>query len=399
MNEFDEEIRSLIDEIKEKTVRCWNCNFCFSGCPMFQAGTGWWSYGPSGLTWSLYYGIELGLLNKSGPEAKELVRNIYACTTCNTCTNTCRDSSASIPVLEIIEKGRMLLVERGIGPMTQQKKALESLQNYGNPYALSANKRLDWLKDREVKKLPEQKADVLYFVGDAASYEPELHNVALSIVKLFDFFGVGFGILEEEKSCGEVALRIGDRGLFEELSNQNMKSVAESGVKTIVTTSPHCMNVLKNEYDPHFRDAIEIRHYTEFFADVLAQKPVSFQGEFPHTTTFHDPCYLAKHNDITEPARRLLKAIPKLSFKEMRLSGQDSLCCGGGGGRIFADVDEEHRPEYTRLEQALEVGAEVVATACPWCNTMLRTAAADLKADDRIRVMDVAEILVEALGI
>ena len=399
MNEFDEEISSLIYEIKEKTVKCWNCNFCFSGCPMFQAGRGWWSYGPSGLTWSLYYGIELGLLDKSGPEAKELVRNIYGCTTCNTCTNTCRDSSASIPILEIIEKGRMLLVERGIGPMTQQKKALESLQNYGNPYALSANKRLDWLGDREVKKLPEQKAGVLYFVGDAASYEPELHNVARSIVKLFEFFGIDFGILEQEKSCGEVALRIGDRGLFEELSNQNIRSFKKSEAKTIVTTSPHCMNVLKKDYGSYLQDILEIKHYTEFFADVLAQKPVSFQGEFPHSTTFHDPCYLAKHNDITEPARRLLKAIPRLSFKEMRLSGQDSLCCGGGGGRIFADVDEEHRPEYTRLEQALEVGAEVVATACPWCNTMLRTAAADLKADDRIRVMDVAEILVEALGI
>jgi Fe-S oxidoreductase len=399
MNEFDQEIRNLMDEIKEKTTRCWNCNFCFSGCPMFQAGRGWWSYGPSGLTWSLYYGLELGLLDKSGPEAKELVRNIYGCTTCNTCTNTCRDSSASIPILEIIEKGRMLLVESGIGPMTQQKKALESLQNYGNPYALSANKRLDWLGDREVKKLPEQKAGVLYFVGDAASYEPELHNIARSIVKLFEFFGVVFGILEQEKSCGEVALRIGDRGLFEELSNQNIRSFKKSEAKTIVTTSPHCMNVLKNEYDSHFRKTIEIRHYTEFFADLLARRRISFQKEFPHGTTFHDPCYLAKHNDLIEPARKLLKAIPKLSLKEMKLSGPDSLCCGGGGGRIFADVDEEHRPEYTRLEQALEVGAEVVATACPWCNTMLRTAAADLKADDRIRVMDVAEILVEALAI
>lgn len=366
---------------------------------MFQAGTGWWSYGPAGLTWSLYYGLELGLLDKSGPEAKELVRNIYACTTCNTCTNTCRDSSAGIPILEVIEKGRMLLVESGIGPMTQQKKALESLLNYGNPYALSVRKRLDWLADREVKKLPGQKADVLYFVGDAASYEPELHTIAHSIVKLFEFFGVDFGILEGEKSCGEVALRIGDRGLFEELSNPNMKSFRESGIKTIVTTSPHCMNVLKNEYDPRLGDTTEIKHYTEFFADLLAQGERSFPREFPHTTTFHDPCYLAKHNDITEPARELLRAVPKLSFKEMRLSGPDSLCCGGGGGRIFTDVEEEHRPEYTRLEQALEIGADVVATACPWCNTMLRTAATDLGVNDKIRVMDVAEILVEALDL
>jgi Fe-S oxidoreductase len=397
MNELDQETKQLIDEIKGNTVKCWNCNFCFSACPMFQAGRGWWSYGPAGLTWSLYYGLEMGLLDKSGPEAKELVKNIYACTTCNACTNTCRDFSASIPILEIIEKGRMLLVERGIGPMGQQKKALESLLNYGNPYALSAKKRLDWLADGKVKKLPGQKADVLYFVGDAASYEPELQKLARSIVELFEFFGIDFGILQEEKSCGEVALRIGDRGLFEELAKKNITSFEESGAKTIVTTSPHCMHVLKEDYGPYLQDVLEIKHYTEFFADLLTNRTISFSREFSHTTTFHDPCYLAKHNDITEPARKLLKVVPKLRFKEMKLSGPDSLCCGGGGGRIFADVEEEHRPEYTRLGQALEIGADVVATACPWCNTMLRTAATDLGVDGKIRVMDVAEILVEIL--
>jgi Fe-S oxidoreductase len=399
MIELDEETRKLMDEINEKTVRCWNCNFCFSACPMFQAGKGWWSYGPSGLAWSLYYGLELGLLDKSGPEAKELVNNIYSCTTCNACTNTCKDFSASIPVLEIIERGRRFLVERGIGPMTQQKKTLEGLLNYGNAYGLSPKKRLDWLEDIEVKRLPKQRADVLYFVGDAASYEPELLNLPRSIVKLFQFFGVDFGILAEEKSCGDVALRIGDRGLFEELADQTIEAFKASGANTIVTTSPHCMNLFKNEYDSYVQDNFEIKHYTEFFADQLTKKTKSFPKEFPHEVTFHDPCYLAKHNDITEPARELLKAVPKLRLKEMKLTGRDSLCCGGGGGRLFTDVDEELRPEYTRVEHALEVGADVIATACPWCNTMLRTAVTDLKQDDKIRVMDVSEILVEALDI
>lgn len=399
MIELDEETKELMEEIKEKTVKCWNCNFCFSACPMFQAGKGWWSYGPSGLIWSFYYGLELGLLDKSGPEAKELVNNIYACTTCKTCTNTCQDFSASIPVMEIIEKCRMFLVERGIGPMTEQKKALESLFNYGNPYGLAQKKRLNWLEDSEVKRLPQQKAEVLYFVGDAASYETELENLPRSIVKLFQFFGIDFGILEEEKSCGEVALRIGERGLFEELADQNIEVFKESGAKTIVTTSPHCMHLFRGEYDSYVRDNFEVKHYTEFFADLLSEKNIAFPKEFPHDVTFHDPCYLAKHNDITEPPRNLLKAVPKLRLKEMKLSGRDSLCCGGGGGRLFADVDEEKRIEYTRVEHALEVGANVVATACPWCNTMLRTAITDLKADDKIRVMDVAEILVESLEI
>ncbi|MFX1553662.1 MAG: heterodisulfide reductase-related iron-sulfur binding cluster, partial [Promethearchaeota archaeon] len=118
-----------------------------------------------------------------------------------------------------------------------------------------------------------------------------------------------------------------------------------------------------------------------------------------YAVTFHDPCYLAKHNDITEPARELLRAIPKLRFVEMKLSGRDSFCCGGGGGRVFTDVDEEHRPEHIRVEHVLGVGADVVATACPWCNTLLRAAVTDLGLDDKVRVMDTAEILVEALDI
>jgi Fe-S oxidoreductase len=399
MVELDEDTKALIEEIKDKTQKCWNCNFCFSACPMFQAGKGWYSYGPSGLTWSLYYGLQLGLLDKAGPEANELVNNIYACTTCNTCTNTCQDFSASIPALEIIEKGRMYLVERGIGPMIQQKKALESLLNYGNPYGLAQKKRLDWLEDTSVKKLPQQKAEVLYFVGDAASYETELENVPRSLVKLFQFFDIDFGILEGEKSCGDVALRIGERGLFEDLADQNMEAFRQTGVKTIVTTSPHCMNLFMNEYDSSLRDNFEIKHYTEYFSDLLSQKQISFPNEFAHDVSFHDPCYLAKHNDITEPARKLLEAVPKLTLKEMKLNRRDSFCCGGGGGRLFTDVEEEKRPEYTRVEHALEVGPDVIATACPWCNTMLRTAVTDLKAEDRLRVMEVAEILVEALGL
>lgn len=399
MIELDEETRALMDDIKGKTVKCWNCNFCYSTCPMFQAGKGWWSYGPSGLFWGFYYGLELGILDKGGPEAKELINNIFSCTTCNACTNTCQEFSASIPALEIIEEARRYLIERGLGPMTQEKKTLESLMNYGNPYGLAQKKRLDWLEDASVKRLPEQRADVLYFVGDAASYETELQNVPRSIVKLFQFFGIDFGILTEEKSCGDVALRIGDQGLFEELAQQNIKAFKQSGAKTIVTTSPHCMNSFIKDYGPSIKDNFEVKHYTEYFSDLFSQKQISFPKEFDHTVTFHDPCYLAKHNDITEPPRKLLIAIPKLTLKEMKLNRRYTYCCGGGGGRLFTDVDEEKRPEYARVEHALEVGADVIATACPWCNTMLRTAISDVKADDRLGVMDVAEILVQTLDI
>ena len=342
------------------------------------------------MTQSLYYAVRWGLLD--GPEKEELMYNVFRCTTCNACVNRCSDLSAGIPLMEIIERGRKLLVEKSIGPMPDQRKVLESIYMYGNPYNQAQEKRLEWLKDLEVKMLPAEKAEVIFFVGCSTSYEPALQNLARSLVKLFQFFEVDFGILEEEKCSAETVIRLGDEVLFEELSVKNIDLFKETGAKTIVTTSPHDFNTFSEDYES-LKDNFEIKHYTEFFADKLEEKKVEFKNEIDATVTYHDPCYLSKHHGIMEAPRKLLKAIPKLNLVEMKLSGRDNLCCGGGGGRMFTEVVEEERLSDVRVGQALEVDAKIIATACPWCHIMLDNAVRDLKLDEKIKVMDVAEIL------
>lgn len=396
MPELDDVTKQLMDDIEERTRKCWNCNFCMSACPVFMNTGGFYSRGGSGLTQSLYYAIRWGLLD--GPEKEELMYNVFRCTTCNACVNRCLDVSAGIPLMEIIERGRKLLVEKSIGPMPDQRKVLESIYMYGNPYNQPQEKRLEWLKDLKVKMLPGEKAEVVFFVGCTTSYEPVLQNLARSLVKLLQFFEVDFGILEEEKCSAETVIRLGDEVLFEDLSGKNVEAFKETGARTIVTTSPHDFNTFTEDYE-FLKENFTIKHYTEFFSDKLDEKKVEFKKEMDAIVTYQDPCYLSKHHGIMEEPRKLLKAIPKLNLVEMKLSGRDNLCCGGGGGRMFTEVEEEERLSDMRVGQALEVDAKIIATACPWCHIMLDNAVRDLKVDDKIKIMDVAEILTGALGL
>lgn len=389
-------VEKLKKEIAEATVKCFNCNFCISVCPIIMNTGGFYSHGGSGLTQALYYAVLWGLFE--GPEKEELMQKVFRCTTCNACVNRCKSLSAGIPLMEIIERGRKILVENAIGPMPDQRKVLESIYMYGNPYGQAQEKRLDWLRDLQVKKLPKEKADVLFFVGCTTSYEPVLQNLARSLVKLFQFFEVDFGILDEEKCSADTVIRLGDEVLFGELSSKNIEAFKATGAKTIVTTSPHDFNVFVQDYE-NLKEDFEIKHYTQFFAERLREKSLDFKKEMDTTITYHDPCYLSKHNEILEPPRELIRAVPKANLVEMKMSGIDNLCCGGGGGRMFTEVEEEQRLSDMRVGQALEVEASLVATACPWCHIMLDNAVRDLKVEDKIKVMDVAEILAEAMGL
>lgn len=394
MPELDEVTQNLMNDIEMATAKCWNCNFCISACPLILNTGGFYSHGGSGLTQSLYYSVKWGLLD-DGPEKKELMELVYRCTTCNACVNRCKDLSAGIPLLEIIEGGRKLLIEKAIGPMVPQRKALEGIYKYGNPYARKQKKRLEWLEDLHVKFLPEESADVILFIGCSSSYDPALHNLSRSLVKLFKYFNVDFGILKEEKCSADMALRLGDEALFEEVSAKNTKLFKATGAKTIVTVSPHDYNTFIKDYQD--LENIEIKHYTHFFAELFESDGIEYKKDIDATITYHDPCYLSKHNLDIDPPRKLLAAIPKVKLVEMDPNGKDSLCCGGGGGRMFTEVEEEERLSDMRTKQAVKTKADIIATACPWCHIMLETSVKDLQLDDKLQVMDIAEIMADAL--
>jgi Fe-S oxidoreductase len=395
MENQDQYIEDLKEKILDTVRQCRNCNYCYSGCPLFDSTRGFASQGPSGLMTSIYYGIRWNLLE--GEDGEDLRGILYACTTCGNCEIRCKKSATNTPIVEVIENGRKLLLESMIGPLPEQRMVLESIYKYGNPYGESPENRLSWIGDLKVKLLPSEKAEVLYYVGCTASYEPKLHNLPRSIIHIFQRLGVDFGILEAEVCCGDPVRSLGDDVFFDEVINQNVEKFKVAGVKSIITTSPHCFNAFLKKYE-NMEKEFEVNHYTCFLEQAFEGRENLFQTQLPYTITYHDPCYLGKHNDIYDPPRALLKQIPGIKLVEMEMTKENSLCCGGGGGRMYAEVEEENSLAERRVRHALDAGADVIATACPWCHIMLDNAVQDLDMKDKIRVRDIAELLAEALG-
>ncbi len=397
-NIYLEETKNFILSIAS---RCRKCNYCYAVCPLYQSTRGFQTQGPSGILQAMAYAIKWDLL--TGEEKNDLRTIAYTCTTCNSCTLKCKASCTGIPVLEAIEKGRALLIEEMIGPVPEQKTVLESLFLKGNSYDMPPQKRLDWLKafqeekNISVRLLPDGKpVEVLLFVGCTASYNSDVQDIARAMVTIFQAAGVDYGILKEERCCGSPARRIGEEGLFEELSDYMMKKVAQVKPGCIVTLSPHCYNTFIKEY-PDAIQNIQIKHYTQFLNELMEKKKLQL-SPVGSLLTYHDPCYLSKQNQITEAPRRVIKELAGSDkFVEMEHHHADSLCCGGGGGRIFWDPEEINKLSETRIREAQEAGAQTIVTACPWCRIELEDATKTLDVEGKIQIMDMAVLVSQSL--
>ncbi|HEY5672032.1 MAG TPA: (Fe-S)-binding protein, partial [Anaerolineales bacterium] len=248
----------------------------------------------------------------------------------------------------------------------------------------------------------EEGRDYLYFVGCTPSYDPRVQQVARSLARLMAKADVDFGILgEEESCCGSEVRRLGEAGLFEMMVEENQELLKSLGIHKMVTTSPHCFNVFKNDYP---KNGMQVEHYTQLLSGLVDQDSgtarghLSFTGSVDAKVTYHDPCYLGKHNHIFEEPRKVLLSIPGLQLVEMDRSREKSLCCEGGGGRMWLEgTNPGVRLAQSRIKEALETGAEILATACPFCLLTLEEAVKHLNAEDKIRVMDIAEIAAQAL--
>ena len=270
---------------------------------------------------------------------------------------------------------------------------------YNNPLAMAPAKRMDWAKDLGVKTFPETtKAEVLYFVCCANAYDQRDQEVVKAMVPIFNKLGLTFATLGmEEYCCGDHILRLGEKGLFESLAEHNVGAFKSFEAKKIVTLSPHCYNTFKND-KPYADAKLPVQHYTQFLAEAIEQGKIKPTKQVKKKVTFHDPCFLGKRNDIYEPPRQILHAIPGLELIEMKRSRWNSFCCGGGAGRVWTeDAPCEKRPSNSRVNEALATGAEVIATACPYCITTLEDAIKVLDVENKIVVKDVLELLKEAL--
>lgn len=382
----------LKKDILDIVSKCVKCRFCFSQCPVFEVSDGWVTQGGSGITQSLYYGIKFNRIDK------DLRDIVMRCTTCRSCEIICERLMAGVPLVDAIRKGRQLLFEEEVAPIREQQKALESLETVGNPYGKPLAKRTAWAENLDIRKLTDSSdISTLYYVGCTASYDDRIQIIARSITKILQESSIKFGILDNEKCSGDPALIMGEWGLFEALAEENLKRFKKLGIKTMITTSPHDYNCFLKEY-PEDLKKIEIKHYTEFLSGLIDQEKINFNNAINKKVTYHDPCYLGKHNQIYDEPRKILKNIPGLELVEMQRNRENSLCCGGGGGRMWADFDEVQHLGEIRVQEALDAGAEILVTACPFCLINFEDAIKVLDKEDDIVARDISEIVFEAVG-
>jgi Fe-S oxidoreductase len=386
----------LKEEILDILGICINCRFCFPSCPRFDITIGENSCGGSGLTRSLYYAIKWDMKDKES--LTELRDLLYACMTCKNCEVACKKLSTATKLLDAIEKGKQLLLEEMIGPMPDQKRALASLEKYGNPYGMASSERKEWMQGLSAPRFSKE-MDVLFYVGCTAPHDPMVARMAKAIVALLEKANVKFGIIEDEICCGNPSLNMGERLLFEDISAKNLDRFKSLEVKHIVTLSPHCFDTFMNRYPEESMQGIKVQHYTQFLADLIDRKALVFKKKIEATAVYQDPCYLGRHNEVYDAPRKVLHNIPGIKLVEFNKSKVDSVCCGGGGGRMFADFESEtDRIANLRVKEALGIGgAGMVVTACPWCLINMVDGVKSVNVEEKLTVKDLAELCLEAL--
>ena len=314
---------------------------------------------------------------------------IWACTTCRACQEVCPAYNEHID--KIIDLRRNLAM---VSMSETVRDPLKNLRVRGHPWRGTTLARTDWAEGLDIKTLAEyDDVDLLYWVGCTEALEDRSIKVAQAVAKLLKLAGVNFGILgDEEICCGDPARRMGGDHIFQLQAQTNIELLQSYNVKKIVTACPHCFNTLKNEY-PQFGGEFEVIHHTQFIADLIKQGRLKLTTGLEQTITYHDACYLGRHNDIYETPREVVKGIPQAKMVEMERNRKGSFCCGGGGGRMWLEERIGKRISEMRIDQVIEVKAQIVATACPYCLQMFEDAIKAKAAQESLTVMDIAEIV------
>jgi Fe-S oxidoreductase len=318
--------------------------------------------------------------------------DIWRCTTCGSCPQRC---PRGVGTIDVSLSSRRIAWGAGISPAPIHTVNV-SLGAEGNPLREARAKRADWAKGLSVKTFTEG-TEVLYFPCCYPSYDSRLKKVSAATANILNRAGVDFGILgSKENCCGESIRKTGDEELFKRLARENIKTFIDNGVKKILVSSPHCYHTFKNEY-PEFKVNFEVMHVSQYLFELIKQGRLELTKEYSKKVAYHDPCYLGRHNGIYDEPREVLKKITGLKLIEMADSRENSLCCGGGGGGIWMDVPKGERFSALRLEQAIDAGAEVLVTACPYCITMFEDSRLTRENPDVIEVKDITEVIQEAI--
>lgn len=319
---------------------------------------------------------------------------LWSCTTCRACQEIC---PASIEhVSKIVELRRSMVLMEGEFPGEEVMTAMEATEVNGNPLGIGYATRGDWAEEMGVKTLAEDpEVDILYFVGCYGSFDKRNIAIAKSFVKLCQAAGVKVGILgKEEKCCGEPMRKMGNEYLYQSLAMENVELINGYGVKKIVTTCPHCYNTLEKDYRDFELNA-EIETYTVFLEQLITSGKLKIKSE-GLSCTYHDSCYLGRHNDIYDAPRALIKAAGG-TITEMEKNRSEGFCCSAGGGRIMAEEKIGERINIKRVNMAVETGADVLVSNCPFCLTMFEDGVKGAEVEEQLKPKDIAELLAERL--
>lgn len=376
-------VKEAVDIIKEEGGEilklCYQCGICTASCP--------WNLVRSFIVRRIMHQGQLGLIDFEDEE-------VWLCATCGACVQQC---PRSVEIIDIMRALRRVVVEVGIAKVPDSLRiTVKNIAGIGNPLGEPLENRANWAKELGVKTYTKG-TELLYFPCCIPAYDPKIQRVAQATANILKKADVDFGILGiKESCCGESVRKAGNEGLFQSLAQSNISAFAEAGVNKIVTTSPHCYHTFKNEY-PEFGGNFEVVHFAQYLAELIKQGRLNLTKEVNKRVTYHDPCYLGRHNNIYDEPREILNSIPGLELVEMPNYRENSLCCGGGGGRIWLETKKGERFSDLRIEQAVEVGASILAVACPYCMLNFEDSVLTLGKSDSIEVRDIAELVQEAI--
>ncbi|MBA7610841.1 putative iron-sulfur-binding oxidoreductase FadF [subsurface metagenome] len=356
---------------------CFQCGLCTTTCP--------WNIVRNFIVRKMLRQAQFGLADFDDEEW-------WLCTTCNACVRRC---PRGVGITDVMEAIRRIMVQSGIVPASLHS-AMASLGGVGNPMREEREKRADWAQGLEVKAFT-QGTELLYFPCCVPAYDSRVRNVARATANILQKVGVDFGILGvKESCCGESVRKGGNESVFLSLAQSNIDAFVEAGVKKIVVTSPHCYSTFKSEY-PELGGNFEVIHFTQYLAELLREGKLKLEKELKKRVVYQDPCYLGRHHGIYDEPREVLSSIPGLELVEFPDYRESSICCGGGGGRIWMDTKKGERFSDIRLEEAVELGGNILAVACPYCMLNFENSVLTVDKGDVIEVKDISELVQEAM--
>lgn len=372
------EIAEIIAEAGgQDLLRCLQCGTCSAVCP--------WTVVKR---FSPRLVMRLAALGLDGYEKED----VWTCVTCGACLQRC---PRQIDVVEVMRAARAVLHESGEG-YRGYRGPLGSLSSDGNPLLGDQAARGDWAEGLETSPPGEPSEDLLHACCSLA-YDPRNRRVGRALVSVLRQAGLRVGLLEDERCCGEQARKVGAEELATQLAEHNAQQVSSSGARRLITASPHCLQVFGSKPPAADGQGPRVLHHTQLLAGLLERGALKPRRPMPLKVTYHDPCYLGRHAGEYDAPRRVLAAIDGLELIELPASRGQSLCCGGGGGGVWREVPPAERFAALRVEQAQNVGAAALATACPHCIAMLEDAVKVAGLQDSLEVVDVVELLARAL--